>query len=53
MKDLLEQYEKTFGEPFPMMLVLGMDEDEIADAIEDCLVYGRRFEPDVPRDVLI
>lgn len=53
MNELMEEYRKMFGEPFPMMSALGMTDEEITDAIEDCLVTGKPFDPNIPKIALI
>ena len=53
MNELFEMYEKTFGEPFPKYLTIGMSDEDIQDAIENCLVTGNPFEPGVPGGALI
>lgn len=53
MSELFEEYEQMFGEPFPRYSALGMEDEAIRDAIEDCLVTGKPFNPDVPEGALI
>ena len=52
-EELFEQYREMFGEPFPLMLALSMDDDEIRDAIEDCLVTGKPFRGNAPEDAVV
>ena len=37
MDELLDKYEEKFGECFPLMLTMGMSEEEIKYIIKVCL----------------
>ena len=44
MDKLLEQYEKKFGECFPLMLTMGMSDEEIAEIAKDCIENNRPYD---------
>lgn len=46
MEDKLQEYRDAFGEQFPLMLVQGMDDDDILAEIEGCLKRGVPYEPE-------
>ena len=52
MNDKLEDYEEMFKEPFPLMLVRGLEDSEIIKLIDDCLESGKSYEPDFEEGVL-
>lgn len=47
MDKLLDQYREKFGEQFPLMLVMGMSEDDIIKIIEECLEKGVPYDPEL------
>jgi hypothetical protein len=47
MDKYLKQYEKKFGEQFPLMLCRGCDDDEIIEIIDECI---SKNEPYVVED---
>ena len=47
MEKLLSDYLEKFGEQFPIMLVRGMDDDEIESIIKRCLDSGEPYEPEL------
>lgn len=42
LDEAMDDYRMTFGENFPLMMVMGVDEDEIVDEIYECI---ERNEP--------
>ena len=44
MKEKLSLCRATFGEQFPLMLLQGVEDDEIAAIIETCLEAGEPYE---------
>lgn len=46
MEDKLQEYKDTFGEQFPLMLVQGMEDEDIIEEIEGCLKRGTPYEPE-------
>lgn len=40
----MEKYKSKFGECFPLMLTMGMDEKQIKTAIEECLKNNKPYE---------
>lgn len=40
---LLDEYEHTFGVPFPLLVLRG----SLVDAIEQSLASGEEYEPDM------
>lgn len=46
MDELLDKYKDKFGECFPLMLTRGMSEEDIKDAINECLDKGKPYEVD-------
>jgi hypothetical protein len=51
MNELLDMYQQTFEEPFPLMLVIGMPDEDLIELIEDCLVSKKKYDPSTPADV--
>lgn len=43
--NLMDSYREIFGEPFPIMAVYGMGDDEIVKIVKDCIDKRERFEP--------
>ncbi len=50
MDELLDKYKKKFGECFPLMLTMGMSEEEIKDIINVCLENGNPYSVDSESD---
>lgn len=44
MDKLMDEYEKKFGECFPLMLTRGMSEEDIKDIIKICLANNKPYE---------
>lgn len=44
MKELLEQYLEKFDDQFPLMLVRGMDEEEIITILKKCIEENKPYE---------
>lgn len=40
----MDQYKKKFGECFPLMLTKGMSDNQIEEAIKDCLKKNMPYE---------
>lgn len=53
MDEKLDEYKELFGEPFPLMLVMGMGNDEIIKIIQRCIENGEPYDPDVPDDIVV
>lgn len=53
MDEALDEYRKMFDEPFPLMLVMGMGENEIIKIIQKCIESGDPYDPDIPNDAVI
>jgi hypothetical protein len=43
----MESYEKKFGEQFPLMLVRGLTDVEIAALIGQCIADGKPYDPKI------
>lgn len=43
LQKYLREYRDKFGEQFPMMACLGMDEDEIIKAIKECVSNNKKY----------
>ena len=43
---LMKAYREAFDEQFPLMLVQGVPDKEIAEIIEDRLRSGKPYEPE-------
>lgn len=52
MEELMDQYREKFDDQFPLMLVQGMSDDEIADIIRKCLLAGKPYDPGLPEHCL-
>lgn len=50
MDKLLDKYKEKFGECFPLMLTMGMSEEQIKDAINECLKNNKPYEVDADSD---
>ena len=46
----MEKYRKKFDECFPLMLTRGMSDEQIEDAIEECLKKNKPYEVDNEND---
>lgn len=54
MNELLEKYQDKFDESFPLMLFMGVDEEEIKAKIEACLESDEPYEaPEIAEDEVI
>ena len=54
MNELLEKYQDRFDESFPLMLFMGVDEEEIKAKIEECLESDEPYEaPEIPEDEVV
>lgn len=42
----MDKYKEKFGECFPLMLTMGMNENQIKAAIEECLKNNKPYEVD-------
>ena len=52
MDQLLLKYRDTFGENFPILCFMGIDEDEVKKVIRDCLDEGVAFDADsIPDEI--
>lgn len=51
MDVLLEKYRARFGECFPLMLCMGMSDEEINQIIQQCLDKDTMYEPDIDSDM--
>lgn len=43
--ELLKDYYEMFGEDYPLMITAMDSEDEVIEAIRNCLINGKRAEP--------
>ena len=50
MDELLDKYKEKFGECFPLMLTMGMNEKQIEDIIKDCLKNNKPYEVNADGD---
>ena len=50
MDELMEKYKDKFGECFPLMLTMGMNEKQIEDIIKDCLKKNKPYEVNADGD---
>ena len=50
MDEIMDKYKERFGECFPLMLVMGMSDDEIRDLIKECLKNDKPYEVDSDYD---
>lgn len=50
MDDLMEKYKKKFGECFPLMLTMGMSDEQIENIIKECLKNNKPYEVDAYSD---
>lgn len=46
MNEKLDEYREKFDEQFPLMLVLGMSDEDISSLVDECLESGKPYEPD-------
>ena len=46
MDEIMDKYKERFGECFPLMLVMGMSDDEICELIKECLKNDKPYEVD-------
>lgn len=46
MQAKMDKYKEVFDEQFPLMLVQGMSDKEIAAVIDGCLRSGKPYEPE-------
>ena len=46
MESKLQEYKDKFGEQFPLMMVMGMDDSEIIKLIDGCIESGEPYAPD-------
>lgn len=54
MNELLEKYQERFDESFPLMLFMGVDEEEIKAKIEECLESDEPYEaPEIAEDEVV
>jgi len=51
MDELMEKYRTKFGEQFPLMLFLGVDDVEIAKIITQAIERNMPYEPCIEEDV--
>lgn len=47
MDELLYEYRQTFGENFPLFMMMSEDEDKVKSIIKECLEDGEPYEPDI------
>ena len=40
----MEKYKEKFGECFPLMLTRGMSDENVKEAIEECLKNNKPYE---------
>ncbi len=52
MDEKLQEYRDKFGEQFPLMLVMGVDDSEIIKIITDSINANTPYEPDFTEGVL-
>lgn len=52
MNELMEKYAEMFDEQFPLMLCMGMSEDDIMQEIQKCIDSGEPYEPDMGDDII-
>lgn len=50
MNKLLDEYREKFKEQFPLMLVMGIPEDEISEIIKVCINSGQPYDPELKKD---
>lgn len=47
MNEKLLEYQEKFNEQFPLMLFRTMEEEQIMDLIDDCIIRNKPFEPEL------
>lgn len=47
MWDLMDKYEDTFNEQFPLMLFRGMKDHEIISILKECLEKGEPYDSEL------
>lgn len=47
MDELLNEYEQQFNEPFPLMMAMGMNDEEVMKTIKSCIKDGKPYEPKI------
>lgn len=52
MNELLDKYFETFKEQFPLMLFMGVSEEEVVATIKECLKVGKPYEADLDNDIV-
>ena len=50
MNTLLDEYQKRFKECFPLMLCMGVDDEEIINIIKECLEKNEPYNPELDPD---
>ena len=45
LEKALQQYMETFDENYPLVVTIGMSDNEIIDDIEQCIQSGKLAEP--------
>lgn len=52
MEKLLDEYRAAFGESFPLMMFMGIPEDEVKKVIQNCLNERIAFDTDsIPDEI--
>lgn len=44
LDEAMDDYRRTFGENFPLMMFMGVDEEDIIEKIYECIDAGRQCE---------
>lgn len=52
METILDQYREQFDECFPLMLCMGMAEEDIIHIIQNCLNDNKPYTPDIDPEVM-
>ena len=50
MNELLDKYRDKFGEPFPLMLCMGMGDESVCKIIKGCVENGKPYDPQLDPD---
>ena len=43
LERLMEEYERAVGDRFPLMMVRGMPDEEVAKVIRECVASGQQY----------
>lgn len=49
--EALKRYREKFGEPFPLYMALGMEDEKIVEIISECVESGKEYDPEIGPDI--